>query len=222
MQLGENTHRTRRKIVIGIILTFAVIQIIFGLIGILGTYYASTQVNSALQTLDRTISQINNIKNDITGIQNYTSSMSTKMHDIGSGIDINILGWRPFSGIAQYFYDTSTALDQATKTTQDVGQTLQETSATLTQFKTTITSYMPYMFLYLYLLHGMFLLNGVMWILFVQVISSAWHAPTQKVAVEQKYKSPREPLTNKVFCRWCGTQIPIDSDYCPKCGRSQR
>jgi heme/copper-type cytochrome/quinol oxidase subunit 4 len=42
MQLGENMHRARRNIVIAIILTLAVIQIVFGLIGILRTYYAST------------------------------------------------------------------------------------------------------------------------------------------------------------------------------------
>ncbi len=157
----------RGRVVRGIVLALAVIQVVFGLVGMVGTYYVSVQVHAFPQVLDNAIASVNGLQGSVSGIQSNMSLLSANMYNIGVGIDVDILGLRPFRSVAQYFYNASTTLAQLSSNLQGVGQAAQQSAATLMQLRMVVALSLPYVFLYVYALNGMLLLNGVMWILYL-------------------------------------------------------
>ena len=109
---------SRRKSVKVLLIVVAVIQIGFGVLGLIGTYYASVHANEGVQMFDNVIVGMSDLSN---------------------------------------------------KTTSGVGQIIQETVLMLFQLEQKLLGVMPTMFLYLYVLHGMFLLGGVIWLFLLKI-----------------------------------------------------
>ena len=151
------------------IAALAVVQILFGAVGVLGSVYASTYIVDAQARIDRVVTDVrqlkvdiqstlssvstglNTVQRDMESIQRYTSDMSGVVDSAGDAINFHLylefmgftlLDWYPLGPVAASLYDLSDTLGDASKTVRDARQAMQNTSSSLNMVSSSITDLM--------------------------------------------------------------------------------
>jgi len=214
-----------------LLLSFGIVCILFGAVGVCAVGVAYYYTERALNGLPSDIEWLFLVSNQTTSdattaVANAAASIMTAANQI----DVNILGVRPFGDTANSLRQTASSVMIVAGDVNDVSGYLEELKNILLDEISSIRLTIQITFSYIGVLQALFIMIGVS-ILQIRkslqsVISRASEEDTSLKtnrlrALPPSPQPPRSPSITKRYCTKCGTELPVNAGYCSSCGQKR-